>query len=697
MNRSHRTPIVVVALATLLASGCAMPDARRSSRHAVAYLRITAAEDARPADGPELDVLVNGTADPSSFLRQVSVRALGRLERPELVDRIRPLLNDPIPAVRAEAANALAQAVHRSDDDAVVDGLLAHAATESDSLVLAALARSLGRTATTPTRLARASSAIVRMSRIADGTDAPLPTLLGAALGLESYVRAGGGRGLPGDAATRLVELMRYRGPLGREADAARVRALAVSTLGQARRLDAQLIDLARNDDDAGVRVAAARFVDALLPDQRPEMLRRFLRDPSRAVAIEAFRQIAGEPATELYCTYMLSGIDPRASASLRVSALGGLGRPCPQAAEQRETLRTVVDEVDTAGADRWHAPTHALLALARVAPEDARARLPRFATHPNPFARAWAARVAGVLRDAGTLRSLASDPVANVRTAALETLFALEGHAIDELLLAQTGDDDPQLLMTVARLLEGTPESVTAAGTLLDAFERISAAERETWRDPRSALLDRLAEVGDGSLADRLTPYLSDYDPAIAQQAATLLEAWTGRAHATAPPPLPRTPLPTSSAFDALVDARIALHMRAGGTIVIELDPYAATTSVARFARLAEAGYFDGLTFHRWATNFVIQGGSPGANEYEGDGPYGRDEVGLPVHWRGTVGISTRGRDTGDAQIFVNLVDNVRLDHDYTIVGAVVEGMDVVDDVLEGSVIERAEVVRAR
>ena len=115
----------------------------------------------------------------------------------------------------------------------------------------------------------------------------------------------------------------------------------------------------------------------------------------------------------------------------------------------------------------------------------------------------------------------------------------------------------------------------------------------------------------------------------------------------------------------------------------------------MTRFARLVESGDFDGLTFHRWAPNFVIQGGSPGANEYQGHGPFNRDELGLEPHWRGTVGISTRGRDTGDAQIFVNLVDNVRLDHDYTLVGEVIDGMDVVDQVLEGAVIERAEVVR--
>src|SRR5690606_1945183 len=118
---------------------------------------------------------------------------------------------------------------------------------------------------------------------------------------------------------------------------------------------------------------------------------------------------------------------------------------------------------------------------------------------------------------------------------------------------------------------------------------------------------------------------------------------------------------------------------------------PLVAPTNAHRFARLARAGYFDGLTFHRWAPNFVAQGGSPGANEYVGDAAYTRDEVGHP-HWRGTVGLSTRGRDTGDGQIFINLVHNVRLDGDYTVYGRVIEGMDVVDRLLEGDVIASAE-----
>jgi cyclophilin family peptidyl-prolyl cis-trans isomerase len=89
-----------------------------------------------------------------------------------------------------------------------------------------------------------------------------------------------------------------------------------------------------------------------------------------------------------------------------------------------------------------------------------------------------------------------------------------------------------------------------------------------------------------------------------------------------------------------------------------------------------------------------VIQGGSAGANEYAGDGPYTRDELTTRAHLRGTVGLSTRGRDTGDAQIFINLVDNIRLDHNYTIFAEVVSGMEVADALLEGAVIERVTII---
>jgi cyclophilin family peptidyl-prolyl cis-trans isomerase len=142
------------------------------------------------------------------------------------------------------------------------------------------------------------------------------------------------------------------------------------------------------------------------------------------------------------------------------------------------------------------------------------------------------------------------------------------------------------------------------------------------------------------------------------------------------------------------LAAPRARVTMRGIGTFELALFTSQAPAAVLRFAHLAEAGYYNGLTFHRVVPNFVIQGGSPGATEYIGDAGFMRDEVGVWPHVRGAVGVSTRGRDTGDAQIFVDLVDNPRLDHEYTVFAQVLNGIEIVDQILEGDVIDRVEIV---
>jgi len=77
------------------------------------------------------------------------------------------------------------------------------------------------------------------------------------------------------------------------------------------------------------------------------------------------------------------------------------------------------------------------------------------------------------------------------------------------------------------------------------------------------------------------------------------------------------------------------------------------------------------------------------------GDGSYSRDEITARSHRRGTVGTSTRGRDTGDGQIFINLIDNLRLDFNYTIFAEVIEGVGALDNVVEGAVIESITLAR--
>jgi len=686
---------LVTALPMLaVAYGCT-PDAGRPDRTMGAYLELLAAEDARPTTARDgLSVLLRGLGAESEFLRRASVRALGRLESPGLAHAIVPVLDDPVPSVRAEAANALAQAVHRGEGRPVLGPLLERARVERDPATRAALARALGRLHVEPPDRGRIVDALRALASTGDNL-APSTTLVGVALGFESLVRRSPGSGLSASAARLLADLSLYdlRDTL-RSEDAPRIRRLAISALAAARRLDYALIERALRDPDPGVRMTAVRHLDVVVPGARVELIRRALADGWMYTRVEAVRHIARLPRTDLLCGYLDAVVSQDPTDAGRILAIEALGDPCPDPATPVRTLVDVAGTLTDGGGRGWQVATNALVSLARIAPDSAAPRLRTVAGHPNPFVRAYGARAAARLGDRTTMRSLAQDPDPNVRVAALSPLFEAEGHAIDELLLAQLAQDDPQLLMVAADLLAGSPSEARTAAAVLDAFERISAARRETWRDARRSLLARVAEAGDSALAPRLRPFLRDYDAVVAQDVSRTLEAWTGRPHTADPGPLPRLDLPTAAHLGEMERASIVLRMVGGSSIVIELFPYLATTNAFRFMRLAREGYFDGLTFHRWAPGFVIQGGSPGANEYQGAAAYTRDEVGLQPHWRGTVGISTRGRDTGDGQIFINLVDNVRLDHDYTVIGRVREGMDVVDAVLAGAVIERAEVV---
>ncbi len=139
-----------------------------------------------------------------------------------------------------------------------------------------------------------------------------------------------------------------------------------------------------------------------------------------------------------------------------------------------------------------------------------------------------------------------------------------------------------------------------------------------------------------------------------------------------------------------------MTLRLRGGRALTLRLYAEQAPTAVARFVAQVRAGEWNGRTFHRVEPGFVVQGGSPTANEYAGAATFTRDEFSSLSHVRGTVGISTRGPDTGDGQIFINLVDNARLDFAYTVIGSIVGDASVIDDIVEGDVIEAATTSQA-
>ena len=352
----------------------------------------------------------------------------------------------------------------------------------------------------------------------------------------------------------------------------------------------------------------------------------------------------------------------------VRLRAADLAATPCANNEAIVASLRAWIDALPAntaprkAGEVSWHGAAHAIVALAHLRPDEARTRLVKLATHRQWQVRAYTARAAAVLADTARLRTLARDSNDNVRDAAIDGLTKLTGHADDELFLAALGSDGAQVVRAAAVALKGSPRSdVRAAANA--AFDRWVARQNASAHDVRAALLEA-----------------------------------AGRPASDDRPPGTRVELPPQAVALALgADKRLRVVMSpasGGGSFVVRLRGDVAPMMAARILALARAGYYNGLTWHRVEHDFVIQGGSPGANEYVGYTQALRDELGTVPHLRGTVGMSTRGHDTGDAQWFVNLRDNLRLGRDYTVFGEVIDGIDVVDGILEGDVIARIEEV---
>lgn len=125
-------------------------------------------------------------------------------------------------------------------------------------------------------------------------------------------------------------------------------------------------------------------------------------------------------------------------------------------------------------------------------------------------------------------------------------------------------------------------------------------------------------------------------------------------------------------------------------GTFKVELDTERAPITAGNFIDLAKAGFYDGLTFHRVARNFVIQGGDPNGNGTGGSGKNIPWENTTLKNKRYTIAMA-RGGDpneaaysgTASSQFFINLKDNPSLDSyafPFVVFGKVIKGFDVVD-----------------
>lgn len=648
--------------------------------HQNEWQRLIAAEDARAATPAQLRTILDATRSRNAELRRLAVRALGRLERSELRDSIAPHLKDADPAVRGEAAHALAQSVVRDSTTSVLDVLGLAMSGERSAGVVAALAESAGRVYQRGSTAARSA---MQLSMLLAGSDT---VRHGAARGLFFLARQRSVRDAFTDPVRQaLLSPAVWRTGAGELA--VRTRTVAAATLASIGALERASIAQVMSDAHPMVRREGAAALATADTTGLGPLVVQAMRDSAAAVRYHGLRAYGLKYALTS-CSPIYDLLDD-AGPHVALQAIDLAGSACRAHPEARQRITPIAQRVSSA---QWHRPAHAIVALARIDAEAARPLARALAAHRSAFARTYAANAAGLLKDTALLLQLSRDAAPNVRTAAVEALAPFAGRAADTVYLAQFSQDDSQLLMAATAALRESPDPRVPV-VLLNALDRISAQKSETSRDARMALLQRIRDAGNPALAARVRPYLTDFDPRVAALAAQTLAAWTGERASAAPSAPPPLPLPTFAQATELANARVTIEFDEG-TVELLLFPFDAPTNAHRFARLARAGFFNGLTLHRIAPNFVVQGGSPNANEYSGDKPFSRDELGLN-NWRGTVGLSTRGRDTGDGQLYINLIDNVRLDHDYTVFAAVVRGLDVVDRLVEGAVMRRVSVTR--
>jgi cyclophilin family peptidyl-prolyl cis-trans isomerase/HEAT repeat protein len=593
------------------------------------------AEQAREAG---ISTLLAAAAGPDVRLQVLAARAIGRLENPAHRDALIPLLHSPDLQVRRAAMGALAQMRAPFEYAALLQA-------ERDASVRAVIYEAIGRAKP----VAGDSEAL-----LAGGLNDPDARVrAGAARGLESLFRLNAAPPLQSAAATTATLHKAFAANRDEQ-----IRELILLTMNRADDRDSSTLASALGDPSPQVRRLAVIGT------------RTWVRDPSPMVQYEALR---AAPTCDRAAVAVNEGNDHVALAA--VDLLGSLkcdaGLIAPLVARGKP----------------WRIRAHAVVSLAAVDPAQARSALAAMMSDPTWQVRAYAAKAARVLNDSAVLATLARDANPNVAIAALTT---------SEDATRALASDHSGLVLAGAERLKDAPELKDRLPELVAAFNRLTAGGKMTVRDPRVALLTRIGEVSDTSTNPLLREALGDRDPAIAALASQILTKRTGAAVAPRTTQLPIPKIPPAEFIRALSGASARITMHGLGVITVDLLTDEAPVTVGLFAQLAEAGQYNGLTFHRVVSNFVIQGGSPGADEFDGRSrEFMRDEVGFVSNLRGTIGISTRGRDTGDAQIFFNLVDNFRLDRAYTVFAATREGLDVMDRVQEGDVIDRVEIIR--
>lgn len=266
-----------------------------------------------------------------------------------------------------------------------------------------------------------------------------------------------------------------------------------------------------------------------------------------------------------------------------------------------------------------------------------------------------------------------------------LRALAAFKPQDLATVARAQLSESDVIVRSTAADLLGDLPPSEENTRALV-------AAWAQTANDPlNDAALSILDSLGKLKANEQIKEALKSDDHLIRRRAVAILKA-NGAGDFSAQIGTVHT-RNTLADYNRALD-RIGKNVRAvvttsKGSFTIELLPEAAPLTVDNFVQLAQRDYFRNVTIHRVVPNFVIQDGDPRGDGNGGPGYQIRCEINQVPYDRAAVGMALSGKDTGGSQWFVTHSPQPHLDGGYTVFGRVIAGMDVVDKIVRGDVIQ--------
>jgi cyclophilin family peptidyl-prolyl cis-trans isomerase/HEAT repeat protein len=444
------------------------------------------------------------------------------------------------------------------------------------------------------------------------------------------------------------------------------------------------------------------------------------LKDPSSQVRLEMYRRLAGTVDERKTCEPLMAAFED-ASPVIQIEAIDWVSPEC----KERDAL---VRRLELQALDLGQEPefrrlpfaARALGALARFSPDHVRKITEHMAASKTGWHEAWqyraaAARAAGVMRDEAFAIRFADDPHTNVQFEALNALQTMGSAARWPEALKALESDDYRLVRTGAAFLRGMSDRDAMMRALVAALERITNESSDSARPARLEILARLKEIAPAdhqgvvilyNYLSVLQEYLADSDPLVANAMADVL----GLMYGTRPAPKPRRRPIVQPAIDEIIGLpeTATIHLGTpGDDIVVTLNTGEAPFTVGRFYVLAtRQQYYDDQIFYRLLPLNLIQAGSPRPNDDMGAGRFIRDETALTRQMYGQVSWWSQGPDTGDAMLFVNLLDVPARDFKHTVLGRVrcghknmveVPGMDLVaSEIIEGTRIKTIQFGRS-